>query len=69
MLRSWVLVLAIVGSVSASLPQFIQHPFGFGSHDVDFTQWHPPTGSDVRSPCPGLNSYAVLASLAARRSR
>lgn len=56
MLRSWVLVLAIVGSVSASLPQFIQHPFGFGSHDVDFTQWHPPTGSDVRSPCPGLNS-------------
>lgn len=25
---------------------------------VDFTNWSPPSGSDVRSPCPGLNSLA-----------
>lgn len=25
---------------------------------VDFTNWSPPSGGDVRSPCPGLNSLA-----------
>jgi hypothetical protein len=25
---------------------------------VDFTNWSPPSGNDVRSPCPGLNSLA-----------